>query len=34
MITIAHRLQTIKKCRPYFVLDKGNIVDAGTYEEL
>ena len=34
MITIAHRLATIKNVDRIFVLDKGNIVDAGTYEEL
>ena len=33
MITIAHRLATIKNVDRIFVLDKGNIVDAGTYEE-
>ncbi|WP_445715191.1 ABC transporter ATP-binding protein [Flavobacterium sp.] len=34
MITIAHRLATIKNVDRIFVLEKGKIIDSGTYEEL
>jgi len=33
-IVIAHRLSTIKKCDRIVVLQKGIIVEDGTYEEL
>ena len=33
-IVIAHRLSTIKQCDRIIVLDKGNIIEDGTYEEL
>jgi NHLM bacteriocin system ABC transporter ATP-binding protein len=33
-VVIAHRLSTIKNADCIFVLDKGNIVQSGTYEEL
>ena len=33
-IVIAHRLSTIKHCDRILMLDKGNIVESGTYEEL
>ena len=33
-IVIAHRLSTIRNCDRLFVLDKGQIVEEGTYEEL
>ena len=33
-IVIAHRLSTIKQCDRILVLDKGHIVEDGTYEEL
>jgi len=33
-IVIAHRLSTIKNCDRILVLDKGKIVEDGTYEEL
>ena len=31
---IAHRLSTIKQCDRILVLDKGKIVEDGTYREL
>ena len=34
IIIIAHRLETIKECDVIHVLDKGKIVDSGTYVEL
>lgn len=33
-IVIAHRLSTIMKCNRIIVMDKGKIVEQGTYEEL
>ena len=34
IVLIAHRLNTIKKCDKIFLLDKGELKDEGTYEEL
>ena len=34
VIAIAHRLSTLKKMDKIVVLDKGQIVDSGTHEEL
>tara|TARA_B110000027_G_scaffold134173_1_gene165334 strand:- start:291 stop:2081 length:1791 start_codon:yes stop_codon:yes gene_type:complete len=34
IILIAHRLTTIKNCEKIFLLDKGELKDQGTYEEL
>ena len=33
-IVIAHRLSTIKNCNRILVLDKGRIMEDGTYDEL
>lgn len=34
IILIAHRLNTVKHCEQIYLLDKGKIIDAGTYSEL
>lgn len=34
IILIAHRLNTVKHCDQIYLLDKGKIIDAGTYSEL
>lgn len=34
IIAVAHRLSTIKNCDRIFVLEKGKIIEHGTYEEL
>ena len=34
IILIAHRLTTIKNCEKIFLIDKGELKDQGTYEEL
>ena len=34
LIIIAHRLKTVQKCDEIFMMDKGQIIDAGTYEYL
>tara|TARA_X000000368_G_scaffold344252_1_gene282980 strand:+ start:16054 stop:17850 length:1797 start_codon:yes stop_codon:yes gene_type:complete len=34
IIMIAHRLKTVQKCDQIFFIDKGKVVDKGTYQEL
>ena len=34
IIAIAHRLATVKRCNSIYILDKGKIIDSGTYEDL
>jgi len=34
IIMVAHRLSTVKKCDVIYVMDKGIIVDHGSYDEL
>jgi len=33
-IVIAHRLSTVRQCHRILVLDKGTVVEEGTFEEL
>ena len=33
-LVIAHRLSTIRECDRILVMDKGRLVESGTYEEL
>ena len=34
LIMIAHRLTTVQKCDQIFMMNKGSIVDSGTYQQL
>ena len=34
LIMIAHRLKTIQKCDEIFMMEKGQIIDSGTYQHL
>ena len=34
IIMIAHRLKTVEKCDQIFFIDKGKLIDQGTYDEL
>ena len=34
IIIIAHRIKTVKRCDKIFFLDKGKVIDQGTYSEL
>lgn len=34
IIMIAHRLKTIQNCDQIFLMDKGSVIDQGTYQEL
>ena len=31
---IAHRLKTLKRCDQIFIMDKGELIDQGTYQKL
>jgi ATP-binding cassette subfamily B protein len=33
-IVIAHRLTTVKNCDRIYVMERGQIIEAGTHEEL
>ena len=34
ILIIAHRLNTVKNCNKIFLMEKGTIIDDGTYEKL
>ena len=34
IILVAHRLKTVQKCDQIFFIDKGKVIDQGTYQEL
>tara|TARA_X000000950_G_C13890222_1_gene650539 strand:+ start:686 stop:2500 length:1815 start_codon:yes stop_codon:yes gene_type:complete len=34
IIMIAHRLKTVQKCDQIYFIDRGNVIDQGTYQEL
>ena len=34
MLIIAHRLSAVRKCNKIIVVDKGQIVESGTHEQL
>ena len=34
IIMIAHRIKTVQRCDQIFFIDKGQVVDQGTYDEL
>jgi ABC-type multidrug transport system fused ATPase/permease subunit len=34
IILIAHRLSTVKNCDKIFLLDKGSVINEGTFEEV
>ena len=34
IILVAHRLKTVEKCDNIFFIDKGKVIDQGTYQEL
>lgn len=34
IILIAHRLSTVRKCDTIFLLDKGRVIDSGSYDQL
>ena len=34
MLIIAHRLSAVRKCNKIIVIDKGEIVEQGTHDEL
>ena len=34
IIMIAHRLKTVEKCDQIFFVDKGKVIDKGTYQKL
>jgi ATP-binding cassette, subfamily B, bacterial PglK len=34
LIIVAHRLSTVKNCDSVYIIDKGKIIDNGSYQEL
>jgi len=34
LVLIAHRLKTVQKCDQIFMMEKGSVIDSGTYQKL
>ena len=34
VVAVAHRVSTLRNCDVIYVMDKGRVVDAGSYHEL